>query len=434
MAVDASIYGQLQQPKPVNALANMAAAYELQNAAQQNQLGQMKLDEANRSIAETNRLNQLYSQSLGADGSIDRTALYRNVASGGFGSKLPAIQKQFADQDKASADLDKTKLEATAKRVDLVGQGAKFVMDNPTPENANSAIDFWAQSQIITPQQAAQYKAQVAANPGNVGTLAQQLFRQSLAAKDQLAKFETRNLGGTTDTQSIDPVTGQMKTVNSVQNTQSPDSKASTGVQWARLNFEKEKDKRDQSSAGSGPGGQKAPAGFRWKPNGDLEPIPGGPGDKQTTATEGERKAATLLQRLEGSQSQLAAALRADASAAKPGLVSSAMRAVGQETVANTLTPEKRQQVEAAQLDILDAALTLGTGAAYTREQLEGYRRSYFPQIGDGAATIKDKQDRLNNVIQAAKIAAGRAAKNTGGATGSFAPAGGIDALLEKYK
>jgi hypothetical protein len=66
--------------------------------------------------------------------------------------------------------------------------------------------------------------------------------------------------------------------------------------------------------------------------------------------------------------------------------------------------------VESAQLDILDAALTLGPGAAYTREQLEGYRRSYFPQIGDSPAAIRDKAARLQNVIEAAKIAAGRAA------------------------
>lgn len=127
--------------------------------------------------------------------------------------------------------------------------------------------------------------------------------------------------------------------------------------------------------------------------------------------TEGERKAATLLQRLTGSLAQLETAVREDPSAASPNLGAEAARRlpfVG-EAAANTITPAARQRVEAAQLDILDAALTLGTGAAYTREQLEGYRRSYFPQIGDSESTIKDKAARLNNVIQAAEIAAGRA-------------------------
>jgi hypothetical protein len=127
-------------------------------------------------------------------------------------------------------------------------------------------------------------------------------------------------------------------------------------------------------------------------------------------ATEGERKAATLLQRMQNSEAQLEEALKKDKTAEKPGLISSGIRATGMEALANTVTPENRQKVEAAQLDILDAALTLGTGAAYTKEQLEGYRKSYFPQLGDKPETIKDKQARLNNILAAARIAAGRSA------------------------
>jgi hypothetical protein len=153
-----------------------------------------------------------------------------------------------------------------------------------------------------------------------------------------------------------------------------------------------------------------APTGFRFKADGSLEPIPGGPKPAGAAATEGERKAATLLTRLTGSLSQLEQAVKEDPDAASPNLLATGAGALLGETVGNKLTPATRQRVEAAQLDILDAALTLGTGAAYTREQLEGYRRSYFPQIGDSPGTVKDKSARLNNVIQAAKIAAGRAA------------------------
>lgn len=153
----------------------------------------------------------------------------------------------------------------------------------------------------------------------------------------------------------------------------------------------------------------KAPSGYRYKQDGNLEPIPGGPGEKGSSATEGERKAATLLKRIEFSQSQLTTALKGNESAAKPTLGVEMLRALGGDATANMATDGPRQQVEAAQLDILDAALTLGTGAAYTKEQLQGYRKSYFPQIGDGADVIKDKELRLGNVIEAAKVAAGRA-------------------------
>ena len=175
---------------------------------------------------------------------------------------------------------------------------------------------------------------------------------------------------------------------------------------------------------------ERGPDG-KWRPiTIDGKPVMPKGGAGGGNATEGERKAATLLQRMQNSEAQLEQALKANPNAAKPGIVQQGLSAMGMGTTANMLTPEARQQVEAAQLDILDSALTLGTGAAYTKEQLEGYRKSYFPQIGDKPQTIKDKQDRLNNVLSAARIAAGRAAGQVTAPT----PQSGIDALLEKYK
>jgi hypothetical protein len=131
---------------------------------------------------------------------------------------------------------------------------------------------------------------------------------------------------------------------------------------------------------------------------------------KGSGLTEGERKAASLLQRLRGSQNQLIQALLDDPKAAGPQAFATAVGKLST-TGANLLNTEARQRVEAAQLDMLDAALTLGTGAAYTREQLEGYRQAYFPAYGDEPGTVADKQARLKNVISAANIAAGKAAK-----------------------
>lgn len=69
-----------------------------------------------------------------------------------------------------------------------------------------------------------------------------------------------------------------------------------------------------------------------------------------------------------------------------------------------------RQRAATAQLDVLDAALTLGTGAAYTKEQIEGYRQSYFPQPGDGPDVVADKSARLKVLLEAARVKAGSAA------------------------
>ncbi len=159
------------------------------------------------------------------------------------------------------------------------------------------------------------------------------------------------------------------------------------------------------------------PTGMRWNADGTAgEPIPGVP-DKVAggAASEGERKAATLLRRLDFSLGQLQQAVKESPNAAAPsvaGAVAGALPFVG-DVARNTVNSSERQRVESAQLDILDAALTLGTGAAYTREQLEGYRKSYFPQLNDTPANIKDKAARLANVVEAARVAAGRAPGGT---------------------
>jgi hypothetical protein len=127
--------------------------------------------------------------------------------------------------------------------------------------------------------------------------------------------------------------------------------------------------------------------------------------------SEGERKAATLASRLNFSVGQMNQAIGADPKAAMPNTTAEIARFVSRtDFLPNKLNSEQRQIVEAAQEDVLDAALTLGTGAAYSREQLAGYKKSYFPQIGDSDATVKTKQERLNNLLRSAEVASGRAA------------------------
>ena len=126
---------------------------------------------------------------------------------------------------------------------------------------------------------------------------------------------------------------------------------------------------------------------------------------------EGERKAATLASRLNFSVGQMNEAIGLDPKAAMPSTPAEIARFVSRtDFLPNKLNTDQRQVVEAAQEDILDAALTLGTGAAYSREQLAGYKKSYFPQLGDSAATVKTKQERLNNLLKSAEVASGRAA------------------------
>ena len=124
-----------------------------------------------------------------------------------------------------------------------------------------------------------------------------------------------------------------------------------------------------------------------------------------------ERKAAVLANRMNFGVQQMNQAVGAEPSAAMPNTMAEAARFFTRtDFIPNKLNTEQRQIVESAQLDVLDAALTLGTGAAYTREQLEGYRKAYFPQLEDKEPAIKAKQARLQNLLESAQIASGRAA------------------------
>ena len=146
--------------------------------------------------------------------------------------------------------------------------------------------------------------------------------------------------------------------------------------------------------------------------------------------TESERTAGFLTNRVVNSLNQLQTVVGAKPTAASPNFGAEAVRFLtGSEYLKNLSNPEARQQVEAAQLEILDAALTLGTGAAYTREQLENYRRSYFPQLGDKQGTVKDKQQRLKSLIDSAMIKSGRAAPNM---PSGVAPAFDLNAIQQE--
>lgn len=168
--------------------------------------------------------------------------------------------------------------------------------------------------------------------------------------------------------------------------------------------------------------GTAAPSGYRYTPDGSLQPIPGGPADpstgkNQAIPTEGERKSAALGTRLDAALQSLQALEQKDPGVSRPGIGEKLLGVAG-EAPANYVRSSNRQQADAAQLDALDAALTLATGAAYTKEQLQSLRKAYFPQLGDSDETAKAKQKTFETIVKTARISAGRAAPNIDEALG----------------
>jgi len=123
-----------------------------------------------------------------------------------------------------------------------------------------------------------------------------------------------------------------------------------------------------------------------------------------------ERKAGFMSTILDRNILQMQNALGVDPKAVKPNVAASVVESVtGPNLLSRSMKPAQRQIVEDSQLDVLDAALTLRTGAAYTREQLNAMRDTYFPVLGDKTDAITQKKQRLESLLEGAYIAAGRA-------------------------
>lgn len=162
---------------------------------------------------------------------------------------------------------------------------------------------------------------------------------------------------------------------------------------------------------------EKPPSGYRWTngPGSSLVAITGGPADKNAdTVTdpklkESENQAAFLTTNLVTNANLLANAIKADPDAAAPTVGQEVAGIFGQ-TARNFASSPQRQAAYAAQRLIVDSALTLGTGAAYTAEQIDAYTRGFFPQLGDSPEVIASKRKALQGALVAAKVKAGAAA------------------------
>jgi hypothetical protein len=130
-----------------------------------------------------------------------------------------------------------------------------------------------------------------------------------------------------------------------------------------------------------------------------------GPGGK---ATESQQKTLTLLTRIAGGAKDIQDTLAIEPEAQKAGIFETLSRDVlGEGVITRSIAGPERRIVTDAQANMLDAILTMGTGAAYNEEQKIANRISYFPQYGDSPREIAIKNQRLNQAIESARIAAG---------------------------
>lgn len=107
----------IQLADPVARYGQLSA---IQNAQNQNALAQYQLGTAKREEQTLNAMNEAYAKAYDpTTGKINRNTLRETLARGGFGSKLPAIEKTLAELDKEAALAQKTQGEVAAQPVAL---------------------------------------------------------------------------------------------------------------------------------------------------------------------------------------------------------------------------------------------------------------------------------------------------------------------------
>lgn len=239
MPVSADIYSQIQRPQPVNQLANMAQALQLQGAVQQNKLAELAMQDRQRGIDTERGVNDAYRSALGPDGGIDRNALYKNLAGGGYGAKLPAIQKGFAEQDKSMLEVDEKKFKLASDRYEkyLGAMGSLANAPDLSKDMVIQAGQQLVQMGILPPEMFQKAVAGLPDDPNQLRMKIKQGTASRLTPEQMMtvfapkpARIDTGQQIITRDENPNSPTYGQATGGAPVQKMQTPESIASNAT------------------------------------------------------------------------------------------------------------------------------------------------------------------------------------------------------------
>ena len=112
MALDPNIALGVRPMELANPLAQYGQVAQIQNAQNQNAMAQYQLESAKREQESVNALNQAYAKAYDPKtGQIDVNALRQTLAGGGFGSKLPGVEKSLLELGKLKTETQKAESE-----------------------------------------------------------------------------------------------------------------------------------------------------------------------------------------------------------------------------------------------------------------------------------------------------------------------------------
>lgn len=221
---------ELQDP-----LQQYGRVMAIQGAQQQNQLAQLQMQQAQREQEATNALNRAYAEAYNPQtGDVDINRLRTSLASGGYGSKLPDIEKKLGEvktQRLTQAKTEGEVLDAALKR----SRGFLETLD-PNAPGAAEAYIAWHEANhkdpIIGPALAArgvtadQSRGRIAQLIQTPGGLARLINESKLGTEKFMElnkpQLSTTDVGGQVVSRTFQPLTGELKTIGTQTKTMAP--------------------------------------------------------------------------------------------------------------------------------------------------------------------------------------------------------------------
>lgn len=467
MPIDASIPLQVRQVQLQDPTEVMGKVMSLRTLAGQQQLQQMQIQQAQQQQEQERTLADLYKGNIGPDGTINRQGLMSSAAQQGLGARIPGLQKQFADADKATADVTHTKaqtseidLNMAKKKMEMSAGALQSLLANPntTHDDVIRTMVGLVQQGIVTPEQGQQAIREL---PGNPVQLRQYLMQQGMKVMDAKARLEalTPKLtevdnGKVKSFVDTNPITNPGGPAP-VRKTTTPgeDLSASTTIRGQNMT-----DSRERALAAQGVTYQQdADGGFVALPN---KAAPGqvvkatpvlapGQGFQQlqgkSNMTEDQGKASGWLAQANNAYQNALNAVKRNPGALTPGVGDAVSNIPLMGAAGRTLQSPERQQFNQSMSSLSEAMLRAATGAGINKFEADQKIAELTPQFGDSEAVIKQKMAAIPVYLKSLELRAGPGARKMGGAATpapAAAPAAGtidfqlppdIQAILNKH-
>lgn len=322
MAVNPAIAMGVRGIELADPLAQYGKIAAIQQAQQQNALAQLQMRQAEREQETTNALNAAYRDAYNPQtGDVDLNRLRSSLVTGGYGAKLPDLEKKFGElktqrltQQKTEGEIQGQALTRQKTEADIAATLIKQARDLLPSVNSPEAYANWRSYTLQN-------------LPGLANVIPEQYSPEAVrglmleADKALEQHFVNQNLGGTTHVVAM-PKYGQGP-ARTIEGTEASMTMAPgeaqrlqndavrikqegqrLGLEGRRVTVLEANARRDADPL------PKAPPGYRYTSAGDLKAIPGGPAaTKQVEAAEkkesGKAQATDILNTLEGAYLEL---------------------------------------------------------------------------------------------------------------------------------